>query len=162
MLILTPALLQQIYDHAQQTYPEECCGILLGYLAPDQKTLTTVWPTRNAWSEATALDLQDLQIAPSRHAPDLARRDRYWIDPGDLLQAQKLARSCNQQVIGIYHSHPDHAALPSECDRRLAWSTYAYLIVSVQAGKATEALCWQLNQASQFEPEALKIAGRVE
>jgi proteasome lid subunit RPN8/RPN11 len=158
MLILTPALLQEICHHAQQTYPEECCGILLGYLGPTaEKTLIQAIPTRNAWSEATAVELQ-AQIAPSRHAPNLARRDRYWIDPGDLLQAQKLARSRNQQIIGIYHSHPDHEALPSEADRRLAWSTYAYLIVSVHQGSATEALCWQLDENGQFEPEALHVA----
>lgn len=157
VLVFTPTLLQQICDHARQTYPEECCGILLGCLSQGEKNLTTVLPTRNAWSEATALELQTLQIAPSRHAPELARRDRYWIDPGDLLQAQKLARSRNQQIIGIYHSHPDHEAVPSECDRRLAWATYAYLIVSVRAGQTAEALCWQLNEAGQFEPEPLHL-----
>lgn len=157
MLILTPALLQQICGHAEQTYPEECCGILLGRLGAGEKMLIEVLPTRNAWSETTALELQALQIAPSRHAAATARRDRYWIDPGDLLQAQKLARSRDQQIIGIYHSHPDHEAVPSECDRRLAWSTYAYLIVSVRAGKAAEALCWQLNEVGQFESEDLRL-----
>jgi proteasome lid subunit RPN8/RPN11 len=180
MLILSTTSLQTILTHAEQTYPEECCGILLGQICAEppqktlpQKTLIEVIATQNAWDETVALELQhsDLQIAPSPYssgqdqapdqvpgqAPDQARRDRYWIDPRDLLNAQKTARSRSLQIIGIYHSHPDHPAVPSETDRVLAWATYSYLIVSVQQGKAVETLSWQLDSEHQFGAEAIEI-----
>lgn len=159
MLILSAAHQQEIQAHAEHCYPEECCGILLGHLERDDhngqtspKTVVAVRPTPNAWSEAVAADLVTL-IAASRHIASDARRDRYWIDPQDLLQAQRAARDRSLQIIGIYHSHPDHPAVPSETDRRLAWSEYSYLILSVQQGKMTQLLSWRLNDRQQFEPE---------
>lgn len=163
MLILSANLLQTILTHAERTYPEECCGILLGTICaePLQKTLTEVVSTQNAWNETVASELQNSESEqePSRYAyqGSQARRDRYWIDPRDLLNAQKTARSRNLQIIGIYHSHPNHPAVPSEMDRVLAWATYSYLIVSVQQGKAAETLSWQLNSEHQFEAEAIEI-----
>jgi proteasome lid subunit RPN8/RPN11 len=118
--------------------------------------------TVNAWSGAVAADLQAVGIAPSHHPPETAHRDRYWIDPADLLHAQKQARERGLQIIGVYHSHPDHPAIPSETDRQLAWAEYSYLIVSVQAGKAVEARSWQLNPERQFEAERLQGAERGE
>lgn len=158
MLILSAAHQQAIQTHAQQTYPEECCGILLGRLERDEqsnrKIVLEVQPTQNAWSEIVVADLAVLEIAVSRH-PN-ARRDRYWIDPQDLLKAQRQARDLGLQVIGIYHSHPDHPAIPSETDRLLAWTEYSYLILSVEQGQVTELLSWQLNNAHQFESEEIQ------
>jgi proteasome lid subunit RPN8/RPN11 len=163
-LNITLQQLQMIQKHAEQTYPEECCGILLGTINQQpnnqqkngQKTLVEIVPTANAWSEAVAAELQDSQlIQPSRHPAETARRDRYWIDPQDLLKAQQTGRDQGLQIIGIYHSHPDHPAVPSESDRILAWSSYSYLIVSVVQGKATETLCWCLNEQHQFEAEKM-------
>ncbi|MBW4468232.1 MAG: M67 family metallopeptidase [Pegethrix bostrychoides GSE-TBD4-15B] len=158
MLILSAAHQQEIQAHAEQAYPEECCGILLGHLERDdhdsQKTVVAVRPTPNAWSEAVAADLVTLNI-PARHIASDARRDRYWIDPQDLLKVQREARDRSLQVIGIYHSHPDHPAIPSETDRRLAWSEYSYLILSVQQGQVGQVLSWQLDNRHQFEPEVV-------
>lgn len=167
MLTLRPDQLQQIIAHAERTYPEECCGILLGTIhlgttdrQPDssRKALVEAIETVNAWSEEASAALQALSLSPSRHPPETARRDRYWIDPQDLLQAQKQARQQDLQIIGIYHSHPDHPAIPSETDRVLAWAEYSYLIVSVQQGKGMEARSWQLNSTQQFEEEMI-VAG---
>lgn len=159
MLILQPDLFQQIMAHAERTYPEECCGILLGQLDrqsnPIQKTVVELIETVNAWSEEADAALQSVSVMPSQHPVETARRDRYWIDPQDLLKAQKQARDRGLQVIGIYHSHPDHAAIPSETDRILAWAEYSYLIVSVQQGNSVAARSWQLNEARQFEEEAI-------
>lgn len=162
MLTLSSELLQQINDHAEHTYPEECCGILLGKIdrQPNsaQRTLSEVMATPNAWSEAAETAIQAaLPIAPSRHPSDQARRDRYWIDPQDLLKAQRVARDQNLQVIGIYHSHPDHVAVPSESDRLLAWAGYSYVIVSVQQGKAIETRSWQLDSDQRFGEEAIEV-----
>ena len=143
MLILAAAHRQVMQAEAERTYPEECCGILLGQLEQSgQKTVIEVWPTPNAWSEGAAAELASV-ISASRYSAQAAHRDRYWIDPRDLLKAQREARDRSLQVIGIYHSHPDHPAMPSETDRRLAWPEYSYLILSVEQGKVTQVLSWQ-------------------
>ena len=165
MLILTPAQQQEIEADAERAYPEECCGILLGRLERDaqkastqkadlQKTVIEVRPTLNAWSESVAADLAPA-ISDSRHPASSARRDRYWIAPQDLLKAQREARDRNLQVIGIYHSHPDHPAIPSETDRLLAWPEYSYLILAVEQGRVAQVLSWQLDAAHQFQAEAV-------
>ncbi|WNZ22018.1 M67 family metallopeptidase [Leptolyngbya sp. NK1-12] len=161
MLRLTPDHLQTLHHHAERTYPEECCGILLGAIQQqaDQphKTLVDLIETENAWSEAVAAELESVGIASSRHASTAARRDRYWIDPQMLLQAQKQARDRGLQIIGIYHSHPDHPAMPSETDRLLAWAEYSYIILSVQQGKVAETRSWSLDEHHQFREEKLVV-----
>ncbi|MFH7241705.1 MAG: Mov34/MPN/PAD-1 family protein [Spirulina sp.] len=92
-------------------------------------------------------------------SPSHGAHDRYWIDPADLLRIQKEARDQDLEIIGIFHSHPDHPALPSECDRRLAWPVYSYLIASVRGGQVADVQSWRLNDAQQFEPEVIKILG---
>lgn len=160
MLYLSSDQLQQIKSHAAVTYPEECCGILLGTFQPHAeaplKVLVDVIPTPNAWNETVAAELQPLQpLAASRHP----RRDRYWIDPADLLQAQRQGRERGLQMIGIYHSHPDHPAIPSEMDRSLAWITYSYVIVSVQQAEAVDWGCWCLDAGHQFRAEPWQWIG---
>ena len=91
----------------------------------------------------------------------LSKTHRYWIDPRDILQAQKYARDRNLDIIGIYHSHTDNPAIPSECDRAYAWSQYAYLIVAVQNGRATEMRNWCLNDYRQFEAENVMATASV-
>ena len=174
MLSLSASHRQQITRHAERNYPEECCGILLGTIdrQANQTQLVEVLETENAWSEAAIADLAiDLpEIAVSGRQVATSRRDRYWIDPRDLLKAQQAGRDRGLQVIGIYHSHPDHPAIPSECDRRLAWAEYVYVIVSVSRSQGTvlesktsaqaEALsfeCWRLDAQHQFFSEAIAI-----
>lgn len=88
---------------------------------------------------------------PSSHGA----HDRYWIDPADLLRIQKQARDQGLEILGIVHSHPDHPAIPSECDRRLAWPVYSYLIASVCGGQVIDLQSWRLNDAQRFEPEPI-------
>lgn len=153
MLQLSLDSLQQISTHAERTYPEECCGLLLGRVEADgRKRLSEVWETPNAWSAETA------EAVAFRVPPGAAStRDRYWIDPQDLLKAQRYARDHQLNVIGIYHSHPDQAAVPSECDRLLAWARYAYVIVSVRQGKVQDLRCWSLDETHQFQPEEISV-----
>jgi proteasome lid subunit RPN8/RPN11 len=84
------------------------------------------------------------------------KSDRYWIDPQDLLVAQRYARDRQINILGIYHSHPDHPAVPSESDRLLAWSDYSYLILSVQSGIVSDYRCWTLDQHHQFQLEEVR------
>lgn len=80
---------------------------------------------------------------------------RYWIDPKELLAAQKHGRDRQLDIIGVYHSHPEHSAIPSECDRACAWPHYSYLIISVHQGQAQDYRSWSLDEQQHFQPEAI-------
>lgn len=143
LLQLSQEHLQVIRTHAESTYPEECCGIILGYFANESKTVVEVIPTENAWSGETVQD---------------NKRRRYTIAPEVMLKIQKEARDRSLNIIGIYHSHPDNPAIPSESDRILAWQEYSYIIVSVPNGKAGELKSWHLDGDRQFQEEKIEIA----
>ena len=137
--------LQTIIAHAESTYPEECCGIILGKMDNTGKTVVEVWQTENAWSAETD-DYADAEVVTSK-------RRRFAIAPLDLLKAQKAAREYQLNVVGFFHSHPDYPAIPSECDRAYAWQEYSYIIVSVEQGKASDISSWCLDDTHQFQPE---------
>ncbi|MGK7890872.1 MAG: M67 family metallopeptidase [Leptolyngbyaceae cyanobacterium] len=156
-LAISSDQIANIRAHAVSTYPEECCGILLGRMdlaAEVTRTVVEVWPVTNAWGDEAKTAIAPLD---DRSAQNLTAERRYWIDPKELLAAQKAGRERGLQIIGIYHSHPDHPAVPSECDRTLAWSDYSYIIVSVPDGKATDVLSWTLDEDRQFQPETLQV-----
>jgi len=148
VLKLHPPHLQTIRAHAESTYPDECCGIMLGQLGDDGKTLVEVWATENAWSAETTGAYPDDELVTTRTR-------RYAIAPAVLLQAQRYARDRHLDIIGIYHSHPDHPAIPSEFDRVCAWHQYSYIIVSVQQGKACDLNSWNLDDDNRFQPEEI-------
>jgi proteasome lid subunit RPN8/RPN11 len=149
MIRLNQEHLQAIRTHAESTYPEECCGIILGYLASEGKTVVEVIPTENAWNTEAAADFPGDRTTESK-------KRQYAIAPLVMLQAQKAARARSLNIIGIFHSHPDHPAIPSECDRLYAWQGYSYIIVSVQNGKAGEFKSWSLDDTHQFQAEAIE------
>jgi proteasome lid subunit RPN8/RPN11 len=152
VLQLSAQQAQHLKAHATRAYPEECCGLLLGHLTADRpfKQVIKIWETINAWNSEIGADLNTV-------IPHLGtgKSDRYWIDPQDLLTAQRYARDHQMNVVGIYHSHPDHPAVPSESDRLLAWSAYSYLILSVQSGIVADYQCWTLDPQHQFQPEEI-------
>lgn len=130
------------------------------------REVVQVIPVVNAWKPG----LLDEMGRDDPHEPDDSNRgdtqdqpkthgahDRYWIDPADLLRIQKEARDQELEIIGIFHSHPDHPAVPSECDRRLAWPVYSYVIASVRGGQVADLQSWRLNDAQQVEPENIQI-----
>ncbi len=149
-LTLHAAHLQAIYDHAERTYPEECCGLLLGTIATDERVVHDVYEVPNAWDADAAKELSDTVA--------LTKTRRYSIAPEAMLAGMREARRRNLDIIGIYHSHPDYPAIPSECDRALAWSQYSYLIISVEQGTAKDCRSWTLNDQHLFESEAIAIA----
>lgn len=136
--------------HAERTYPDECCGLLLGKLVSDDRTLVDVRTVANAWDKQVASEFTAAESS-------LTKTRRYWIAPEDMLAAMRDARQRHLDVIGIYHSHPDHAAIPSECDRHQAWPHYSYLILSVHQGQAGEFYSWQLDDNHQFQSEAVVV-----
>jgi len=142
--------LLSIRTHAENRYPEECCGLLLGRVTGGVKTLVEVWLTDNAWS-AEAEDNWPEEKG-------LTERRRYAIKPEDMLRAMKYGRDRTLDIIGIYHSHPDCPAVPSECDRTLAWPQYSYIIVSVRQGCSEDLRSWSLDTDGNFQAEEILAA----
>ncbi len=130
--------LRIIKSHAESTYPEECCGVILGHISDHSKTVVDIIPTENAWNRETAVDFPNDDI-------NYSRQRRYTIAPEKMLELQKSARERNLNIIGIFHSHPDYPAIPSEFDRNFAWEEYSYIIVSVQKGQAGDIYSWVLD-----------------
>ncbi|MCG8363462.1 MAG: M67 family metallopeptidase [Pseudanabaenales cyanobacterium] len=168
VLTLSSEQADAIRSHAERTYPEECCGLLVGRLnlscnQSEARFLSQIIPVENDWTpafedlpETLGADLSAEFTADIE--PPLGKSRRYWINPKDLLAAQRYARDRNLDIIGIYHSHPDHPAIPSECDRAQAWPEYSYLIVSVQQNQATDLKSWRLDRHHQFQPEPLMLS----
>ncbi len=119
------SLLKVMIEHAEADYPRECCGLILG--VGDQ--VGAIEPMVNVW------------VGEAGHSV----RDRYAIDPGEMLRVMLRSRDQGMEVIGIYHSHPDHPAEPSECDRLCAWPQYRYVILSVERGKVVDLGVWVLE-----------------
>jgi len=128
--------IDEIKKHGAADYPFECCGILIGILEEDKsKTVKEILPVSN-----------------SRDEKD--KHNRFLITPDELLKGELAARRKKFDVIGFYHSHPDHPAAPSEFDRDNAWPVYSYIIVSVTASGAGDFFSWELkNDRSGFSPE---------
>lgn len=115
--------LERIATHAEEAYPQECFGFLLGHFGENR--IRVVRPGRN--------------VNASRP------HDRYEMDPQDFFQAQAEAEKWGGEIVGFYHSHPDDTALPSVYDGERAWEEYLYLIVPVVGGQAGRARLWQLE-----------------
>jgi proteasome lid subunit RPN8/RPN11 len=154
MLKLQSNHLQAIQSHAESTYPEECCGLLLGQMSGDIKTVIDVLPTENSWGDEAVDALQTIEEPRERKS---SKRNRFSIAPKVMLKAQKDARDRNLDIVGIFHSHPDHPAVPSEFDRAIAWQKYSYIIVSVQNGLARDLKSWSLDDDDQFQHEEIII-----
>ena len=154
MLRVAAEHIRAICAHAQSTYPQECCGLLLGKLSQDGKILIDAIATENVWSAQAVESFS--QIDTKWQLSD-NKNTHYTIAPKVLLQAQKQARDRQLEIVGIYHSHPDHPAIPSEFDRVCAWQSYSYIIVSVPQGKAGELHSWSLDDEHQFQPEEIVV-----
>ncbi len=149
--------LKAIRQHGESTYPNECCGLLLGKVVNESKTVVEVRATENVWN-AEAAQLFSV-VEGTRGTNQLSN---YTISPQTMLEVQKEVRDRTLQIIGVYHSHPNHPAIASECDRLYAWEQYSYIIVSVMAGKAQELLCWELDSDFNFQAEEIIIVNNLE
>ncbi|WP_299484641.1 M67 family metallopeptidase [Acaryochloris sp. IP29b_bin.137] len=156
MLNLQAHHMDQIQAHARDCYPEECCGLMLGHRVEtadqSQKTLLALYPMDNAWDQANGPIEEKTSCSP------LTAARRYWIAPQDLFNAQKYARTQGWDIIGVYHSHPDHEAVPSECDRKWAWPQYSYVIVAVNRGVPHDLRSWILDDQQQFRSEPVAVS----
>jgi proteasome lid subunit RPN8/RPN11 len=122
--------------HAAASYPDECCGVLIGSFS----------------GETTSVD----RIVPADNERNDSRHNRYLINPETVLAAHKEARALGLDVVGYYHSHPDHPARPSEFDREHAWPGVSYLIVSVEKGNVADIRSWRLaDDREKFDEEEI-------
>lgn len=127
----------QIHAHVCRAYPEEGCGVLLGRDEGETRVVERVVPSENRREDA--------------------RHHRYLIAPEQFLAAEREGREAGLDVLGFFHSHPDHPASPSAFDLEQAWPYYSYLIVSVERGRVADARSWRLAaDRSRFEPETLE------
>ena len=133
-LALQSGVADAIRAHGAETYPNECCGALIGR---DGKV-----------SESFALP----------NTTEEGPRRRFLVRPEDYRAAEARAAEKGGELLGFYHSHPDHPNRPSEFDRDWAMPAWAYVITSVQAGKTVESRSWLLREdRSQFNEEAIEV-----
>ena len=149
MIAISRQQCQQIQLHAERVYPEECCGLLVGTVDGDRKIILEVREAENSWGTDNWEEFSEISGS---------KRNRFSISPQVLLQVQKETRDRDLAIVGIYHSHPDYPAVPSEFDRAIAWATYSYLIISVRQGKGTDLRSWQLDENCQFQAEAINFS----
>lgn len=138
-LEITPAVLKQIHAHGEAAYPEEGAGLLLGRVEGKRRQVQAI-----------------LAFVNSREAE--ARHNRYLITAQDMLRGEQQAMQLGLDILGVFHSHPDHPNQPSEFDREWAMPWFSYLITSVEAGRALASRSWRLvDDRSSFTEEEIKI-----
>jgi proteasome lid subunit RPN8/RPN11 len=134
---ITAELTEKIREHGIETYPYECCGALLGTdydgLANDPN------------QESRKVSREVLSLFPLVNRRDDSPRNRFAVTADDVREAEKAASAKGLEVIGWYHSHPDHPAKPSDFDRDHAWPWYSYIIVSVHTGVPQDMTSWRLK-----------------
>jgi len=131
-LRLGPGVLDAIRTHGRDAYPHECCGALLGGAGLVQEA----WPLPNTTEEGP--------------------RRRFLVRPQDYRAAERRAVAQGFELLGFYHSHPDHPARPSQYDLDHAWPVFSYVIISVAEGRPGDITSWRLaNDRSAFAEEAL-------
>ena len=137
-LRIARAVDQAIRRHGQETYPHECCGALVGTSA-------------GAGAAAGVFD-----VVPLPNTTEEGPRRRFLVRASDYRLAERRASELGGELLGFYHSHPDHPARPSQYDLDHAWPTFAYIIVSVANGAARDMTVWYLkDDRSSFEEGSL-------
>jgi proteasome lid subunit RPN8/RPN11 len=141
-LSITASDLEQLRRHGEDAYPAECCGILLGKFEGDGRRVYSIVPCQNACADG--------------------RATHFVIDPREVIQAQRAGRDLGLEIVGFYHSHPDHPAQWSPTDLEEAhWIGCSYLITSVERGRSTTTnsflLTGTLEENKAFVSEELSV-----
>lgn len=135
-LNINKEVLQQLHKHAEHDYPDECCGFMYGNFIDDHNRAVT-------------------EIRPVTNAKTGDKSKRFQIDPNDYRKAEKYAVQQDLDLVGVYHSHPDHPARPSDHDLKQALPVFSYIIVSVQNGVAKETTSWRIEESKEFQEEKI-------
>src|SRR5262249_33019098 len=125
---LTPGVIDAIRQHASAAYPYECCGALIG--------------SSNEGGAVEVVDARQLE-----NVTDEGPRRRFRVSSADYRQSEAHARQVGADLVGFYHSHPDHPAEPSQYDLDHAWPNFSYVIVSVRAGSPADLRSWRVRPA---------------
>lgn len=137
MLVIKQKPLDEMINDAVKTFPDECCGFLFGKEENGNRTVVKIRVVDNA--------------------KEGDKRRRFEISAKDYLKAEQLADEINLELIGVYHSHPNHPAIPSEHDRVAAQPFFSYIILSVKDNEYDHIRSWRLNEQQQFEEEKILI-----
>jgi len=139
-LEMKPDILREIHTHGESAYPEEGAGLLLGEVNNGSKRVTKI------------LNLTNTREESERH-------NRYQLGPKDYAHGEEEAERLGLEVLGVFHSHPDHPNVPSEFDREWSWPWFSYLITSVWSQMAMESRSWRLTEdRSRFIEERVLIS----
>ena len=137
-LSMSDAALTAIRDHGRDTYPNECCGALFG---------------RGGDVSATLALPNTTEEGPRR---------RFLVRPSEYRAAEERAAALGLELLGFYHSHPDHPARPSQYDLDHAWPSFSYVIVAVASGEPGDMRSWRLREdRSRFEEEEIRSPSTV-
>ena len=135
MIILTDSIHQQIEQEGVAAFPNECCGVMIGR---DEKQADG---SINRIVESVQPLTNSFEANEQYH--------RFKLDPKEYIAVEKSAGEQGKLVLGFYHSHPDHPAIPSEYDRSHAWPFYSYIIVSIMSRKPANMTSWLLDEATE-------------
>lgn len=138
MIHIPADVFAQIRKNGEEHYPEEGAGLLLGKVHGEKRIVEQVLQLQNRFQPG-------------------ARHNRYMIEPQDMLLAEEKADELGLEIIGVFHSHPDHPAQPSEYDRERALPWYSYIITKVTDQSAIESRSWRLTDERIFNEEELQI-----
>lgn len=136
---ISEALMDEIRRYGEEAYPDECCGILIGRYGNADNIVRELYRTENLHHEN--------------------QQRRYLITPEDYRSAEAYAREKGLDVVGVYHSHPDHPARPSDTDLQQAtFPGFTYVIVSIADGEADDFTAWDLSyDRSRFVEDPITI-----
>ncbi|HTQ66242.1 MAG TPA: M67 family metallopeptidase [Puia sp.] len=136
MIFIEPRVRRLMVEDAVKTFPDECCGFMFGVEDEDGNRIIT-----------------EMLVVDNSKPGDKTRR--FEISPLDYLKAEQYAEDKNWILLGIYHSHPKHPAIPSEHDRKAAQPYFSYTIISVMDKDTIAIKSWRLNEEEQFDEEKL-------
>lgn len=135
---ISRSVYEEILRHAKEAYPNECCGVLVGANYGGERKIFESHRATNVNTDRA--------------------HDRYIIDPNEFNLIDKMARSCSMDVMGFYHSHPDHPDKPSVTDREWGQTGYSYVIIAVQGGNDTSMRSWMIDEDNApFTEEKIKV-----
>ena len=130
MLKIGKTEFDEIRGHGEEIYPHECCGVLLGQMREDERVVTSIARCGNTRTDSP--------------------QNRYHIDPRELVRIQRQGRERGEDIVGFYHSHPDHPARWSQTDLAEAhWLGCSYVITSVEKGKAVVTNSFELTGSDE-------------
>lgn len=136
MISIDPKAKHLMIEDGLNSFPDECCGFFYG-------------------EEDSLGDRRVTEILVVNNAKEGDKRRRFEISPKDYLKGEQYALERGLQFLGIYHSHPNHPAIPSEHDRVAAQPYFSYIIISVLSNHTTHLRSWRLNDSLQFEEEEI-------